>query len=104
VLTPGHFLIERSIESLPDPSFSYRPVSLFRRWDLCQNLIRQFWERWRQEYLTSLRVYKWHKPSKNVQVNDVVLQDSNVVPTKWPLGRVIKTFHGEDHLVCVVEI
>ena len=31
VLTPGHFLIGRPIESLPDPSFSYRPVSLLRR-------------------------------------------------------------------------
>ena len=106
VLTPGHFLIGRSIESLPDPSFSYRPMSLLRRWDLCQNLVRQFWERWRQEYLTSLRAYnKWHKPSRNIQVNDiVVLQDANLVPTKWPLGRVVKTFHGEDHLVRVVDV
>jgi len=106
VLTPGHFLIGRPIESLPDPSFSYRPVSLLRRWDLCQNLIRQFWERWRQEYLTSLRAYnKWHKPSRNIQVNDIViLQDANLVPTKWPLGRVVKTFHGEDRLVRVVDV
>jgi hypothetical protein len=28
MLTPGHFLIGRPIESLPDPSFSYRPISL----------------------------------------------------------------------------
>ena len=28
MLTPGHFLIGRLIKSLPDPSFSYRPVSL----------------------------------------------------------------------------
>ena len=106
VLTPGHFLIGRPIESLPDPSFSYRPVSLLRRWDLCHNLIRQFWERWHQEYLTSLRAYtKWHKPSRNIQVNDIViLQDANLVPTRWPLGRVVKTFHGEDHLVRLVDV
>ena len=48
---------------------------------------------------------KWHKPSRNMQVNDiVVLQDANLVPTKWPLGRVVKTFHGEDHLVRVVDV
>lgn len=71
--------------------------------DLCQNLVRQFWERWHQEYLTSLRAHnKLYKPSRNIQVNDVVLQDANLVPTKWSLGRVIKTFHGEDHLVRVV--
>lgn len=28
MLTPGHFLIGRLIKSLPDPSFSYRPISL----------------------------------------------------------------------------
>ena len=106
VLTPGHFLIGRCIESLPDPSFSYRPVSLLRRWDLCQNLIRQFWDRWRQEYLTSLRAYsKWHRTSRNIHVNDiVVLQDANLVPTKWPLGRIVKTFYGEDDLVRVVDV
>ena len=31
VLTPGHFLIGRSIESLPDPSFSYHPMLLLRQ-------------------------------------------------------------------------
>ena len=29
-LTPGHFLIGRPLESLPDHSLSYRPVSILR--------------------------------------------------------------------------
>ena len=36
MLTPAHFLIGRPLEALPDPSFSYRPISLLRRWHLCQ--------------------------------------------------------------------
>ena len=31
VLTPGHFLIGRPLQSIPDPSFSYRSISLLRR-------------------------------------------------------------------------
>lgn len=54
ILTPGHFLIGRPIESLPDLSFSYCPISLLRRWLLCQHIVRQFWQCWSQEYLASL--------------------------------------------------
>ena len=48
-LTPGHFLIGRPLEALPDPSFSYRSLILLRRWHLCQALVRHFWQRWLSE-------------------------------------------------------
>ena len=51
ILTPGHFLIGQSMCFLPDPAFSYRSVSLLKRWDLCQNLTRHFWRRWSEEYV-----------------------------------------------------
>ena len=49
VLTSGLFLIRRPLCALPDPSSSHRPVSLLKRWDLCQNLIWHFWRRWSDE-------------------------------------------------------
>ena len=49
-LTPGHFLIGRPSESLPDPSFSFRSLNLLRRWNLCQALVRHFWQCWSSEY------------------------------------------------------
>jgi hypothetical protein len=105
-LTPGHFLIGRPLESLPDPSFSYRKLSLLRRWHLCQNLVRHFWQRWSQEYLSSLRKYtKWHKPTRNMSTGDVVvLHEDGMVPAKWPIGRVIQTFTGKDGLVRVANV
>ena len=105
-LTPGHFLIGKPPEAFPDPAFSYRTLSLLRRWHLCQALVRHFWQRWSTEYISSLRRYtKWHHPTRNVQVGDIViLQEDNMVPTKWPLARVIQTHAGKDGLVRVVII
>ena len=63
VLTPGHFLIGCPLQSIPDPSFSYRSISLLRCWHLCQSSVRHFWQRWYLEYITILRRFtKWHHP------------------------------------------
>ena len=67
VLTPGHFLIGRPIEAIPDPDLSSRPISTLRRWHLCQSLTKHFWHRWSTEYLVTLqKVYKWHHPTRNL--------------------------------------
>ena len=106
VLTPGHFLIGRPLCALPDPSFSHRPMSLLKRWDLCQNLIRHFWQRWSSEYLTSLNKFnKWRHPTRNLQVGDVVIiREDTLVPTKWPLARVSQVHCGKDGLVRVATV
>ena len=100
-LTPGHFLIGRPMEALPDPAFSYRKISLLRRWHLCQALIHQFWQRWSAEYVSTLRrSNKWYHQSNNIKVGDLVLiQEENLVPTKWPLARVVNTHPGKDAIV-----
>ena len=105
-LTPGHFLIGRPLEALPDPSFSYRTLTLLRRWHLCQALVRHFWKRWSSEYLSSLQKFaKWHHHSKNISVGDVViLREDNTIPTKWPLARITGVHTGKDGVVRVVKL
>ena len=105
-LTPGHFLIGRPLEALPDPSFSYQKFSLLRRWHLCQALVRHFWQRWSSEYLTTLQKFaKWRRPSKNISVGDVVvLREDRMVPTRWPLARVVKVHTGHDGGVRVITL
>ena len=51
-LTPGHFLIARPLEALPDPALSYCDVSLLHRWHLCQDIVRHFWRRLSADYLS----------------------------------------------------
>ena len=104
-LTPGHFLIGRPLISLPDSQASYKAVSLLKRWHLCQNLVRHFWERWSKEYLCILNKHNWRFPARNVTVDDVViLQERGMVPTEWPLGRVVGVHPGQDGLVRVVSV
>ena len=106
VITPGHFLVRKSPTALPDLQLSYRSVSLLRRWHLCQCLVRHFWQRWCNEYLSSINKYnKWHHPTRNVAIGDViVLQESGIIPTQWSLGRVMETHPGKDNLVRVVTV
>lgn len=105
-LTPGHFLIGKPMESLPDASHSYRALPLLRRWHLCQSIVRSFWQRWSTEYVTSFRRQtKWQQPTRNFQIGDIViLQQDNVTPTKWPLARVMKTHVDKDKSVRVVTV
>ena len=105
-LTPSHFLIGRPLEAIPDPAFSYRSVSLLRRWHLCQNLVRHFWKRWHMEYVTQLRRFtKWHRRSRNFEIGDmVILQEDGLVPGKWPLDRIMQVHPGKDGVVCVVTV
>ncbi len=106
-LTPGHFLIGRPLQLLPDSPSTFRDdVTLVRRWQLCQTLVHHFWRRWSADYLVTLRQFnKWQRPSRNARVGDVVvLQEDTLVPTKWPLARVTHVHPGRDGLVRVVTI
>ena len=105
-LTPGHFLVGKPLEALPDPSSSYLPCSLLRRWQLCQSMVRGFWQRWSVEYLSQLqKMTKWKLPSRNIHVGDLVaMHEDNLVPTKWPLARVLDVHPGRDGMVRVVTL
>ena len=106
VLTPGHFIIGRPLEAIPDPNPSYQPMPVLKRWHLCQTLVRHFWQRWSSEYLGQLqRFSKWNTPSRNVQVGDIVcLREVQLFPTKWPLARIKEVHPGADGKVRVVTV
>ena len=106
VLTPGHFLIGRPLEAIPDSTTLDQPITSLRRWHLCQSLVKHFWQRWSTEYLVTLqKVHKWRRPVRNFEVGDVVvLREDTLAPTHWPLARVVKTYLGGDGLVRVVTV
>ena len=72
-LMPGHFLIGRPKKALPDPPSSFHPISLPRRWNLCQTLTKHIWKCWSAEYLVQLQRFgKWRPASRNFKVLDIV--------------------------------
>ena len=105
-LTPGHFLLGRPLEALPNPDIDTQPLTVLKRWHLCQGLVKHFWKRWSNEYLHTLqRSSKWQSPSRNLSVGDIViLCEDNTVPSQWPLARIVKTHHGKDGVSRVVTV
>jgi len=106
VLTPGHFLIGNPLTAVPEPSLENIRHSRLSRWQLLRQMIDNFWTKWSREYLQKFQaINKWNKPIDSIKEGAMVLvMDERYPPTKWPLGRIIKTHPGEDGRVRVVTI
>ena len=106
-LTPSHFLIGQSGGKFaPETADRDEVFNPRKRWHRVQQLVGQFWKRWRREFLPSLNTRKkWFHPTHNLKEDDVVmLVEPNAKRGEWPLGRVIEVFPGNDGLVRVARI
>ena len=104
-LTPAFFLIGRPLTAYPETIIDRAPTQL-RSWTMCQATTHHFWKRWSHEYLQQLqKLSKWHTPTDNLQVNDVViLREDSTFTCCWPVAVVIKVYPGADALVRVVQL
>lgn len=102
VVTPGHLLVGRQIvcpppiNSPPQTDFSVQRVRKEQ-----QKMVESFWARWSSDYLTSLIPRKkWKKVEKNVEIGQVVLvQDNNVPPSHWLIGKIVELLPSKDGLI-----
>ena len=91
---------------MSDPS--YGETELRRNANLVALLIQHFWQRWRQEYLTSLRDF--HKArgttgDTTVKVGDVVqIHSDEGSRLKWRLGVVEGLIRGANNAVRAVHL
>ena len=74
------------------------PVKRFR---YMQTLVKDFWNRWTSEYLSTLQKRtKGTRETVNIAVGDVVLiADDDKKPLSWPLGKVTAVHPGKDGIV-----
>ena len=64
------------------------------------------WKRWRKEYLPTLtQRKKGLVRNRNFIIGDlVIINESNVPRSYWPLGRIIDVFPGRDGVVRTVKV
>ncbi|XP_055682402.1 uncharacterized protein LOC129790105 [Lutzomyia longipalpis] len=103
-LTPGHFYLFRAPNLPPEPNLLETNPNRLSRWLYCQRMVQHFWQRWHQEYLTSLQNRpKWNQKTRDLCVGDLVLiRDKELKPTFWKMGRVMRVDPGKDGTVRVV--
>lgn len=98
ILTPATLLTQKTGTALPpDGNFNEKDLYI-RQWRQVQSLANTFLHRWRREYLNTLQNRrKWQQEERNLQHGDVILlKDSQVKRSEWPMGIVLKGFQGND--------
>lgn len=106
-ITPSHFLIGASLESIPEPSLLSTPDKGLKQFQLCQKLVQGFWQRWSREYISQLQTRnKWAR-SPQVPIKPgilVLIKEDNLSPLHWKLGRIIEVYPGKDGVVRVASV
>ncbi|XP_058839748.1 uncharacterized protein LOC131695296 [Topomyia yanbarensis] len=105
-LTPGHFLIQRPLTAVSEPSLEDVPENRLTIWQRSQDVVQRIWKKWSTQYLSDLHNRtKWTRQRDNIFVGTMVLiKDDNLPPLKWRLGRVSNIVSGADGNIRVVAI
>lgn len=101
-LTPGHFLIGDALMSYPEPSLQEVPMNRLSRWQRIEQMRQHFWRRWSVEYLHHLQMRQRWQKNKGPPIEPgqlVIVQDSNLPPQSWSMGRIVAVHSGEDGIV-----
>ena len=117
VLTPAHFLALRSNLGLAfsfdheDPDYGPSQESLSRLWKSGQDILKQFWACWSQDYLTSLRQSAMRQPHGGVACSPtvgelVLVKEENLPRGRWMMGRVEEVHQSADTAIrsCTVRL
>ncbi|XP_055633862.1 uncharacterized protein LOC129774185 [Toxorhynchites rutilus septentrionalis] len=105
-LTPGHFLIGSAMKAIPDMDLTKIPSNRLRHWEHTHKLFQHLWQRWHNEYLSTLQPRsKWCNPPVVIEKGRlVVIKDENTPPVHWPTGRIIELHPGADGITRVVTL
>ncbi|XP_033218345.1 uncharacterized protein LOC117173811 [Belonocnema kinseyi] len=106
-LTSGHFLIGKTLTSVPEHDYLDVPDNRLSLWQHIQKIKQHLWRRWHKEYLNELRTRgKWHSSNGNqIKLGTLVtIKEDDLPPMHWSVGRVIAVHPGDDGVVRVVTV
>ena len=105
-ITPNHFLLGRASPRWAPCCVDERDLCSRRRWKQAQSLAEGVWRRWVKEYVPTLaQRRKWSQQTRNLQTGDLVLMaETGLSRSSWPLARVVKVFPGADAAVRAAEV
>lgn len=105
-LTPGHFLVQRPLTAIAEPSLEGTQNNRLSMWQRAQDYVQQIWKKWSVQYLSDLHNRtKWTRKRNNISVGTLILlKEDNLPPLKWKLGRVADTHAGSDGNIRVVTV
>ncbi|CAG9105620.1 unnamed protein product [Plutella xylostella] len=107
VLTPAHFLIGRTLISLPDYEYENVPTNRLSHYQQLQQIQCDFWRRWSRDYIGLLQERtKWRScKGAGLDVGTIVLiKDDRLPPCQWRLGRIVGCCPGRDGITRVAEM
>lgn len=105
-LTPAHFLVGRTLTSVPNPDVTHIPTARLSHYQQLQHMVQHFWKRWSTEYISTLQQRtKWKQDVSSISKGTLVLlKEENRPPLKWNLGRIVDLHPGTDDIVRVVSV
>ena len=109
-LTPSSLMFGRRLldQARPGDSDSQTQDRLKRRALYIERLIGQFRNRWKAEYLTSLREHHREKTTRQERIprlGDMVHIQADKTPRQqWKLGKIVKLLKGTDNQIRAAEV
>ena len=104
-ISPFQLLYGRNLTALPTQKNS-QSLRFADMWLKRKHLIAHFWKLWKHDYLLSLGVRRKWPTVNTIDLLDkiVLLNDKDLTPMQWRMGKVIRCIPSKDGLIRTVEV
>ncbi|KAH9403858.1 hypothetical protein TYRP_014369 [Tyrophagus putrescentiae] len=105
VLTPAHLVLGHALQNpVPVKYALTEKDDTLLEYTRLQNELEKFWRIWENEYLLSLRHYKWSQ-TEEPQIDELVIVRKDGVPRyAWEMGRIRQVYRAKDGRIRAVQL